>query len=78
MSEDELVTDTDLARARLDPAFRHQLLVDNLERLLGELKKLRRTEPGPAHQRQVREGAELALKLADLLHRLGHDASHAA
>ena len=30
MSEAALVTDDDLARARVDPAFRHQLVADNL------------------------------------------------
>ena len=38
----ELVSEEDLVRARSDPAFRQQMLADNLERLLGALNKMRR------------------------------------
>ena len=34
-----LVSEDDLARARQDPAFRQQLLADNLERLLDALNQ---------------------------------------
>jgi len=34
-----IVTDDDLARARQDPAFRHQLVADSLDMLLRELKR---------------------------------------
>jgi hypothetical protein len=44
MSAIDLVTNNDLAQARLDPAFRQQLLAENLELLLRELNKLRRFE----------------------------------
>lgn len=71
MSEAALVTDDDLARARVDPAFRHQLVADNLEILLGELNKVRtRTGNDKRIARQIREGVDLAVKLADLLQRL--------
>jgi hypothetical protein len=64
----ELVTDQDLARARGDAAFRQQFLQDNLERLLEALKVLRNTtDPSPAAGRQIREGVDLAVKLADRL-----------
>lgn len=67
MSEHALVTDADLARARTDPAFRHQLVADNLERLLGELNRLRGSNANPKRARQIREGVDLAVQLADLL-----------
>src|SRR5262249_42109876 len=48
MSAPALVTDDDLARARLDPAFRHRLV---------ELNKLRaRTGADPNRAGQIREG----------------------
>jgi hypothetical protein len=63
----ELLTDEDLARARRDPEFRQQLMVQNLDRLLEALNDLRRSEPNPDAARQIREGVDLAVKLADRL-----------
>jgi hypothetical protein len=66
------VTDADLARARRDAEYRQKLLTDNLDRLLVELSRLR-NDPGAinkARALQMREGAQLAVKLADLLHGL--------
>ncbi len=64
----ELVTEQDLVRARSDAAFRQQLLVDNLERLLEALKVMRKTNDiSPESTRQIREGVALAVKLADRL-----------
>jgi hypothetical protein len=64
----ELANDDDLARARSDPAFRQQLLADNLELLLAALNKMRRsTNPTPEAAAQIREGVDLAVKLADRL-----------
>ena len=64
----ELVTDQDLERARDDAAFRQQLMADSLERLLGALKQMRQAEdPSPQSARQLREGVDLAVKLADRL-----------
>jgi hypothetical protein len=68
MSEFSAVTEEQLARARQDPAFRRKLLADNLEVLLGRLNRMRTsrtTDPNCA--RQIRDGVELAVKLADLL-----------
>jgi hypothetical protein len=65
----DLVSDDDLARARSDPDFRHQLMADNLERLLKALNEMRRVKSAsPDAVRQMREGADLAVKLADRLH----------
>jgi hypothetical protein len=64
----ERVTEDELARARNDPAFRQQFLVQNLDRLLEALKKMRRAgEQNANTDRQLREGADLAVKLADRL-----------
>jgi hypothetical protein len=71
MNEISLITDSDLARAREDAEFRQRLLTDNLELLLGELNKLQRAANKAKRPDQVREGVELAIKLADLLRRIG-------
>jgi hypothetical protein len=78
MSAFPLVSDADLARARRDVDFRQRLLTDSLERLLAELTKLQHAVSDPARCDQMREGAELAVKLADLLRRLAARAPHAA
>jgi TorA maturation chaperone TorD len=65
----EEVTDADLARARRDPAFKQQLLTACLDRLLAALYKQQhnRGECDPALTRQLREGAQLAARLADII-----------
>lgn len=64
----DLVTEDDLARARSEPEFRQQLLAENLDRLLGALNRMRRySQPTPDAARQIREGADLAVQLADRL-----------
>ena len=65
-----LVTDADLARARKDPAFRHQLVANSLELLLRELNRLRSAGSDATRARQIREGVDLAVRLADLLQRI--------
>jgi hypothetical protein len=65
-----LVTDADLARAREDATFRQHLVTENLERLLAELNKLRARGADRARAKQIREGVDLAVKLADLLQRI--------
>ena len=68
------VSDMDLARARTDPAFRQKLLEQSLEALLGGMKRLRGkpssvgTESGA---KQLREGVELAVRLAELIQKAG-------
>jgi DNA-binding transcriptional LysR family regulator len=64
------VIEDELARARTDPAFRQQFLAQNLDRLLEALKKMRLTiNQNDDTARQIREGADLAVKLADRLQR---------
>lgn len=66
----DLVSEDDLARARRDPAFRQQMLAENLDRLLEALNQMRRAHDNSAESaRQMREGVDLAVKLADRLHR---------
>jgi hypothetical protein len=58
----KLVTEDDLARAHIDPAFRQQFLAENLDRLLEALKKIRDADDQNADTvRQLREGADLVL-----------------
>ena len=69
MSAYEPVTDTELARARTDPAFRQKLLEQSLETLLAGLQKLRQTAApkNNAAAAQMREAVELAVRLAELI-----------
>ena len=66
----DLVTDDDLVRARQDPAFRQKFLAVNLDRLLDALKKARKVnDNNPKRASHIREGVDLAVKLADRLHK---------
>jgi len=59
-------------RARSDRAFRQRLLGQSLEALLAGMKKLRRADPsGGAHAGQLREGVELAVRLAEIIQDAG-------
>ena len=63
-----LVTEEDLARSRTDAAFRQRLMAESLDRLLALLNQMRRaTDESPERSRQIREGVDLAVKLADRL-----------
>jgi DNA-binding transcriptional LysR family regulator len=67
-----LVSEDDLARARTDPTFRHHLLAEQLDQLLEALNRMRRSSNNsPESARLIREGVDLAVKLADRLHRGG-------
>jgi hypothetical protein len=63
------VTDADLTRARTDAAFRQRLLEQNLEALLAGMKRLRggTAVPSGGGAKQLREGVELAVRLAELI-----------
>ena len=65
-----LVTDEDLARSRVDPEFRHRLVANNLELLLDELKRLRSSKTDESRAKQIREGVDLAVQLAEILQRI--------
>jgi hypothetical protein len=66
-----LVTEADLVRARTDPQFRQEVLAESLETLLAALKRAQRGDVGPDTAKQMKEGATLAVQLADRLQRLG-------
>jgi hypothetical protein len=62
------VTEDELARARTDLAFRQKLLSQNMEALLAGIKKLRKAPAGTGTgDKQIREGVELAVRLAELI-----------
>ena len=64
----DLVTADDILRARSDPEFRQQMMAENLDRLLEALNKMRRAgDAKPEAARQILEGVDLAVKLADIL-----------
>ena len=65
-----LVTDDDLARSRVDPEFRHRLVADNLELLLNQLNRLRTSKADEQRIKQIREGVDLAVQLAEILQRI--------
>jgi len=66
------ITDADLARARSDRAFRQKLLEQSLEALLAGMKKLRKADPsGSANALQLREGVEMAVRLAEIIQNAG-------
>ncbi len=67
MSAFSPVTDAELARARSDPAFRYSLLSQSLEILLAKLQKLRNAPSARANATQIRQGVELAVRLAELI-----------
>jgi hypothetical protein len=64
----EQVTDEELERARTDPEFRQEFMAGKLEMLLEALNKMRQASGvEPQAARQIREGVDLAVKLADRL-----------
>jgi hypothetical protein len=63
-----LVTEEDLARARRDPVFRQRFYADHLDRLLERLNEMRKAGADqPERARLIKEGVDLAVKLADRL-----------
>jgi hypothetical protein len=64
------VTEEDLARARTDPAFRHQLMAQSLEALIAALHRARRGQFRPETVRQIKEGTDLAVELADRMQKI--------
>lgn len=73
MSPFSPVTDADLCRARSDRTFRQRLLEQNLEALLAGMKRLHGSAPpGGSDAKQLREGVELAVRLAELIQNADH------
>lgn len=64
----DLVSDEELARARRDPVFRQRFYADHLDRLLEKLNEMRKAGvDGPERARMIKEGVDLAVKLAERL-----------
>ncbi|HEX3504155.1 MAG TPA: hypothetical protein VHU22_12260 [Xanthobacteraceae bacterium] len=70
MSMSPGVTEDDLTRARSDPAFRQKLLTESLETLLAKIQKLRKSAQSAPSDAQLREGVELAVRLAELIQKV--------
>ena len=66
------ITDTDIARSRADPRFKQVLLARSLEQLLAALYRLQHGEVGeePVNIGHLREGAVMAIQVADLIRTL--------
>lgn len=71
-----LPSDEDMARARADTLFRRELLANNLQSLITAMAVMRGTPESvnPELASQLREGADLAVQLADILKRLAIEA----
>ena len=62
------ITEADIARSRSDPRFKQVLLAKVLEQLLGTLYRLQHDpKQDEAGARGLREGALMAVQLADLI-----------
>jgi N-acetylglucosamine kinase-like BadF-type ATPase len=77
------ITDATLARARRDPAFKQELLTAALERLLAALYRRQHyvakvAKVDPALPRQLREGAQLAARLADIIRAIDEQRARAS
>jgi hypothetical protein len=66
------ISDADIMRARADPRFKQVLLARSLEHLLASLHQMQRSPGslGPAGAHRLREGALMAVQLADLIRSL--------
>jgi hypothetical protein len=61
-----IASDADILRSREDPRLRQVLLARSLEQLLSSLHRMRATSAhAPADVRRMREGALMAVELAD-------------
>jgi hypothetical protein len=62
------ISDADIARSREDPRFRQVLLARSLEQLLGSLYRAQHAAAlAPEGEHHLREGALMAVRLADLI-----------
>lgn len=71
-----LISDADIVRARRDRAFRQELLAGQLTALITALAAMKATPEAalPPLAGQLEEGADLAVKLADVLKGLATEA----
>lgn len=75
-----LVSEAEIARSRADPRFRQVLLARSLEQLLGSLHRMQHSPAslGPAGARHLREGALMAVQLADRIRAIDEQLGHAS
>ena len=72
------ISDEDIARSRQDPRFKQVLLAKSLEQLLGSLHRMQSATPlGPEVARELREGALVAVQLADRIRAIDEQISRA-
>jgi hypothetical protein len=62
---DHLINEAELARAHADPRFKQVLLARSLEQLLDTLYRNQHLAYEPAGALSLREGAAMAVRLAD-------------
>lgn len=67
-----VITDADIARSRTDPRFKQVVLAKVLEQLLGSMHRLQHGSgaKNPSDIRHLREGAIVAVQLADIIRSL--------
>ena len=65
LAVDPLVSEAELARAHDDPRFKQVLLARSLEQLLDTLYRNQHLAFEPAGAQSLREGAAMAVRLAD-------------
>ena len=76
---DDLISEDELSRARQDPVFRQRFYADHLDRLLDKLNQMRKNAADdPARARLIKEGVDLAVKLADRLNTKQRSSGQAA
>jgi hypothetical protein len=59
------VSDAEIVRSREDPRFKQVLLARSLEQLLASLHRLQHASEGPGTASHLRQGALIAVQLAD-------------
>jgi hypothetical protein len=67
-----IATPEELRHAHRDPAYRQQLVVSNLQKLIELMNQLKANPEArtPEIEAQLREGADLAVQLSDVVKRL--------
>jgi hypothetical protein len=61
------ITEAELTQARQDPAYRQRLLRQSLDALLGILQRENRLSRGATDNERLREGVNMAVRLAELI-----------
>jgi hypothetical protein len=71
------ISDADIERSREDPRFKQVLLARSLEQLLGSLHRMQHSPQLAANSaRHLREGALVAVELADRIRAIDEQLSH--